>query len=202
MRPLQLPHPQPLVGELAKLWGDSEKEGKYYPSVHITCQISIDGREGEDLAWTLRFEIWNQTFAGSMLAALTAALAWLCHDDTLLAVCWEGDKFRMGGRRRSDEQLSGGLRLSRSAGDKLSPNTIGLSQLHGDDGPSWQLKPESAKVLLGKPSCCYARKVGLIEAKYCCFRGTILLPATRGLWDCFKSTVLISRVTWSFIVFL
>lgn len=40
----------------------------------------------------------------------------------------------MGGRRRSDEQLSGGLRLRLHADDKLSVNTIGLSQLHSDDG--------------------------------------------------------------------
>lgn len=42
----------------------------------------------------------------------------------------------MGGRRRSDEQLSGGLQLSLNADDKLSVNTIGLSQLPKDDGPS------------------------------------------------------------------
>lgn len=42
----------------------------------------------------------------------------------------------MGGRRRSDEQLSGGLRLSLNADNKLSVNTIGLSQSHGDHGPS------------------------------------------------------------------
>lgn len=50
-----------------------------------------------------------------LLAALTAALARLCRGDTLLAVCSGGDKFRMAGRRRSDEQLSGGLRLSLNA---------------------------------------------------------------------------------------
>lgn len=37
------------ISRASELRGDSEKEGRYSPNVCITCQISIDGREEDDL---------------------------------------------------------------------------------------------------------------------------------------------------------